>query len=89
MILTNKKLTLALLPAAAILVTAVLPAQAGILHKHPVAAGAAAGLAAHHFAKKGAAGRAANGQRPNLAERHPVVSGVAAGVAAHHILKKH
>lgn len=87
--LTNNKLTLALLPVAAILVTAVLPAQAGILQKHPVAAGAAAGLAAHHFAKKGAASRAAKGKRPNLAERHPIVSGVAAGAAAHHMLKKH
>lgn len=64
------------------------PAQAGILHKHPVAAGAAAGLAAHHIAKKGAASRAASGKKPNLAERHPVLSGIAAGAAAHHMLKK-
>ena len=77
----------ALLPAAAILLTATVPAQAGILHKHPVLAGAAAGLAAHHMAKKGAAGRMAHGQKPNLAERHPMLSGVGAGVAAHHMLK--
>ena len=83
------KITLALLPAAALLVTATVPAQAGILHKHPVAAGAAAGLAAHHFAKKGAAGRAANGQRPNFAERHPMMTGVAGAGVAHHMLKKH
>ncbi len=76
----------ALLPAAAVLLTATLPAQADLLHKHPVAAGAAAGLAAHHFAKKGAAGRAARGQKPNFAERHPVAAGVGAGVAAHHLL---
>lgn len=80
---------LALLPAAAILATAMLPAQAGILHKHPVAAGAAAGLAAHHMAKKGAAGRMAHGQKPNFAERHPVVTGVAGAGLAHHMLKKH
>ena len=75
----------ALLPAA-MLLTATLPAQADLLHKHPVAAGAATGLAAHHFAKKGAAGRAARGQKPNFAERHPIVTGVGAGVAAHHLL---
>ena len=39
------------------------------------AAGAAAGLAAHHMAKKGAAGRAAHGKKPNLAERHPIATG--------------
>ncbi len=80
----------ALLAASALLLAPVLtaPAQAGILHKHPALAGAAAGLAAHHMAKKGAAGRAANGQRPNMAERHPMLSGLAAGGAAHHMLKK-
>ena len=85
------KLTLpALLPAFAALLLPALntPAQAGILHKHPVAAGAAAGLVAHHMAKKGAAGRMAHGQRPNLAERHPIMSGVAGGAMAHHMLKK-
>ena len=86
------KLTIpALLPVAAALLAPAFfafPAQAGILHKHPVMAGAAAGLAAHHMAKKGAAGRMAHGQRPNLAERHPILSGLAAGGAAHHMLKK-
>ena len=85
------KLTLtlsALLPAAALLLTATVPAQAGILHKHPALAGAAAGLAAHHMAKKGAASRAAHGQKPNLAERHPMMSGIAGAAAAHHMLKK-
>ena len=83
------KLTLsALLPAAAILLTATVPAQAGILHKHPILGGAAAGLAAHHMAKKGAAGRMAHGQKPNMAERHPMMSGLAGAAAAHHMLKK-
>ncbi len=81
-------LTLSALLPAALLLTATVPAQAGILHKHPVAAGAAAGLAAHHFAKKGAAGRMAHGQKPNFAERHPMATGIAGGVAAHHMLKK-
>lgn len=65
------------------------PANAGILHKHPKAAGAVAGLAAHHMVKKGAATRAAKGQKPNLAQRHPVATGLAAAVATHHVLKKH
>ena len=78
----------ALLPAAALLLSATVPAQAGILHKHPVAAGAAAGLAAHHMAKKGAAGRMAHGQKPNLAERHPMATGIAGAAVAHHMLKK-
>ncbi len=82
----TKLSVLALLPAATVLLTAAVPAQAGILHKHPALAGAAAGLAAHHMAKKGAAGRMAHGQKPNLAERHPILSGVGAGMAAHHML---
>jgi len=68
---------------------AALPAQAGIFHKHPMLAGAAAGLAAHHMAKRGAQGRMAHGGKPNFAERHPMMSGVAAGALAHHMAKKH
>ena len=88
--MNSAKLTALLAAGAALLAPTLLtgPAQAGILHKHPVAAGAAAGLAAHHLAKKGAAGRAASGKKPNLAERHPMLSGIAAGAAAHHTLKK-
>ena len=85
------KLTLALsalLPAAALLLSATVPAQAGILHKHPTLAAGAAGLAAHHMAKKGAATRMAHGQKPNMAERHPMISGMAGAAAAHHMLKK-
>jgi hypothetical protein len=62
-------------------------AQANVLKKHPLMASAAAGIAAHHYAKKGAAGRAAAGQRPNFAERHPMMSGAAAAIGAHHFLK--
>lgn len=83
---------LALLPAALALAAPAFltaPAQASLLHKHPTAAGAAAGLAAHHIAKKGASSRMAHGKRPNLAQRHPLATGVIAGVAAHHMLKKH
>ena len=80
--------TLALLPAALAPAFLTSPVHAGLLHKHPTAAGVAAGLAAHHMAKKGAAGRMAHGKKPNLAERHPMATGVVAGVAAHHMLKK-
>ncbi|BDI33007.1 hypothetical protein CCAX7_50580 [Capsulimonas corticalis] len=59
------------------------PAQAGVLHKHPTAAGVGAGLVAHHMAKKSAA----KGGH-SLAARHPIATGVVAGVAAHHMLKK-
>ena len=83
-ILNATAVALALLAPACISI----PAQAGVLHKHPVLAGAAAGLAAHHMAKKGAAGRAATGKKPNLAERHPMMTGVAAAVAGHHLAKK-
>jgi hypothetical protein len=88
--MTSMKLITLAAAGAALLAPTFLtsPAQAGILHKHPVAAGAAAGLAAHHMAKKGAASRAAHGKKPNLAERHPVLSGLAAGGVAHHMLKK-
>jgi hypothetical protein len=67
------------------------PAQAqhSFLHRHRTAAAIGAGLAAHHYAKKGAAARARSGRRPNFAERHPILSGLAAGAATHHILKKH
>lgn len=80
----------ALTAAVAILLPSVLsaPVQANPLTKHPLIAGAAAGLAAHHMAKKGAAGRMAHGQKPNMAERHPMLSGAAAAMGAHHILKK-
>lgn len=60
----------------------------GFLHRHRMAASIAAGIAAHHYATKGARGRAAHGQRPNFAERHPILSGVGAAAATHHILKK-
>lgn len=81
-------------PAFAAAAIALLPvvlgtvAQANPLTKHPLIAGAAAGMMAHHMAKKGAAGRMAHGQKPNMAERHPMLSGAAAAVGAHHILKK-
>ncbi len=61
----------------------------GILHRHRTASTVGAAIAAHHFAKKGAASRRASGQKPNFAERHPILSGAAAGAATHHILKKH
>jgi len=76
----------AALAAAALLVPALLvaPVQAkGLLHMHPVAAGAAAGLAAHHMAKKSAA----HGGHGMMA-RHPKTTGVVAGLAAHRALKK-
>lgn len=61
------------------------PTQAkGLLHRHPGAAGLAAGLAAHHMAKKSAA----HGGHGMMA-RHPKATGVVAGMAAHHMLKKH
>lgn len=59
-------------------------AHKNILERHPVATGVAAGLAAHHMAKR----RAAAGKKPNLAERHPVATGLVAGLAAHHMAKK-
>ena len=64
------------------------PANAGILHHHPVAAGVAAGMVAHHMAKKSGRNRAAHGGHRNFAQRHPGVTGIAAGVAAHHMLKR-
>ncbi len=76
----------ALLPAVTALIVPALfaaPAQAGILHKHPKAAGIAAGLAAHHMAKKSAS----KGHHGVMA-RHPKATGLAAGLAAHHALKK-
>jgi hypothetical protein len=56
------------------------PVQAGILHKHPVITGIAAGVAAHHLAKKHGHG---------VLHHHPVMTGIAAGVAAHHLAKTH
>lgn len=82
MILRNKA-TLALIPAAATLLATVLstPAQAGILHRHPGAAGLAAGLAAHHMAK--------HSHGHGMMHRHPMLTGIAAAAATHHMLKKH
>ncbi len=87
---TVRKAALALPAAVAVLLPTLLcaPAQANPFKKHPVIAGAAAGLVAHHMAKKGAAGRMAHGQKPNMAERHPMLSGAAAAVGVHHMLKK-
>lgn len=74
----------ALTGAAALILSACLaPASAGVLHKHPKAAGVGAGIAAHHMAKKSAAGGG-----HGMMARHPKTTGVAAGVAAHHMLKK-
>ena len=86
-----KKSIAALSAAAAFAGTALVPtaAQAGILHRHPHLAAAAAGIAAHHYAKKGAQSRAAQGRKPNFAERHPILSGIGAAVATHHVLKHH
>ena len=56
------------------------PAQAGIMHKHPTMTGMAAGMAAHHMAKKHGHG---------MMHRHPMITGMAAGMAAHHMAKKH
>ena len=84
--MTNLLRSAAILSAsAAIAIPAFLatPAQAGILHKHPTAAGVGAGLVAHHMAKKSAA----KGGH-SLAARHPIATGVVAGAAAHHMLKK-
>ena len=61
----------------------------GFLHRHRTAGTVGAAIAAHHYAKKGAASRRAVGKKPNFAERHPILSGAAAGAATHHILKKH
>ncbi len=87
---TFRNAALALPVAAAILLPTLLstPAQANPLKKHPMIAGAAAGMMAHHMAKKGAAGRMAHGAKPNMAERHPMMSGAAAAMGAHHMLKK-
>lgn len=87
---TFYKAALALPVAVAVLLPTLVsaPAQANPFKKHPVIAGAAAGMMAHHMAKKGAAGRMAHGQRPNMAERHPMLSGAAAAMGAHHMLKK-
>ncbi len=84
--MTNLPRKAALLSAAvALSISAFLaaPAQAGILHKHPTAAGVGAGIAAHHMAKKSAAGGG-----HGMMARHPKTTGVAAGMAAHHMLKK-
>lgn len=87
---TFRNTALALPVAVATLLPTLLstPAQANPLKKHPVLAGAAAGMMAHHMAKRGAAGRMAHGAKPNMAERHPMMSGAAAAVSAHHMLKK-
>lgn len=84
--MTTLTRTAALLPAVAALAVSALfaaPAQAGVLHKHPTAAGVGAGMAAHHMAKNSAA-KGGHG----MTARHPKATGVAAGMAAHHMLKK-
>ena len=73
----------ALLVLAPVLLTGSVQAK-NILQKHPTASGVAAGVAAHHMAKKSAA-HGGHG----LMARHPVATGVVAGAAAHHMLKKH
>ncbi len=90
MIKTFRSAALALPIVTAVLLPTLLcaPAQANPLKKHPMIAGAAAGMMAHHMAKKGAAGRMAHGAKPNMAERHPMMSGAAAAMGAHHMLKK-
>ncbi len=87
---TFRKAFLALPIATAVLIPTLVSTsvQANPLKKHPLIAGAAAGMMAHHMAKKGAAGRMAHGQKPNMAERHPMLSGVGAAMGAHHMLKK-
>jgi len=57
--------------------------------RHPVATSVAAGVAAHHIAKKTGQNRTANGGHRNLAQRHPMATGVAAAAATHHVIKKH
>ena len=78
-----KKASLAVLAATLALTAPALfttPASAGILHRHPKAAGLAAGLAAHHMAKHAHGG---------IMHRHPMMTGIAAGMATHHVLKHH
>lgn len=79
----TKKAPLAVLAAALALAAPAVftaPANAGILHRHPIAASLAAGMAAHHMAKHAHGG---------MMHRHPMMTGVAAGMAAHHMLKHH
>jgi len=57
--------------------------------RHPVATSVAAGVAAHHIAKKTGQNRTAAGRNRNFAQRHPVATGVAAAAATHHVIKKH
>ena len=66
------------------------PAQArSFAQKHPIITGAAAGIAAHHYAKKWGRRRTMHGRHRNFAERHPVLTGAAAAAAAHHVAKRH
>jgi hypothetical protein len=84
--MTKLSRTAAAVPAALALLTPSFvcsPATAGPLKKHPVAAGVAAGLVAHHMAKKSAA-KGGHG----VMARHPKATGVVAGLAVHHALKK-
>jgi hypothetical protein len=72
----------ALLAALALATPAFLlaPAQASMIHKHPKMTGIAAGMVAHHEAKKHGHG---------FMHKHPMMTGMAAGLAAHHMAKKH
>ena len=85
-----KKITLALVPAAltlAVSVSSPVMAQGtmthkagGMMHRHPMMTGMAAGMAAHHMAKHAHGG---------MMHRHPMMTGMAAGMMAHHMAKKH
>ncbi len=98
MTLASRKAMLALLPAALALTAPAFvsspalaqaaPKKPNMMQRHPKATGVAAGLAAHHMAKKGAKGKMAQGKKPNMMQRHPKATGVAAGLAAHHMAKK-
>ena len=81
----NKRTMASMTAALAILMPTLIsvPAHAGFLKRHPVASGVAAGLIAHHMAKKSAK----HGHRGFLA-RHPVATGVVTGALVHHHLKK-
>src|SRR5205807_5717216 len=56
--------------------------------RHPVVTSVAAGVAAHHVAKKTGRRRTATGRRRNFAQRHPVATGVAAAAATHHVIRR-
>lgn len=90
---TEWRRLVAFLPAVALaggLVTVSEPAGAArnFAQKHPILTGAAAGIAAHHYAKKWGRRRSQVGRRRNFAERHPIITGAAAAGVAHHFAKK-